>query len=70
MLDEVPNAFVVTTPGAGETEVVAAVLAACRQELADFKVPREVRVVADLPRATLGKVAKHELRRMLRPAGY
>lgn len=49
--------------GAG---LAGAVIAACRRDLANFKVPREVRVVADLPRSTLEKVAKHELRALLR----
>jgi crotonobetaine/carnitine-CoA ligase len=38
---------------------------ACRKGLADFKVPREIRFVDDMPRSTLEKVAKAELRKML-----
>lgn len=69
MLDEVPVAFVVARPDtAGGNDLADAVLAACRQELADFKVPRDVRIVKDLPRATLEQIAKHELRKLLRPA--
>ena len=41
------------------------VMAACRDALADFKVPREIRFVDDMPRSTLEKVAKAELRKML-----
>ena len=41
------------------------VLAACKSALADFKVPREIRFVDDMPRSTLEKVAKAELRKML-----
>jgi len=41
------------------------VMAACRGALADFKVPREIRFVDEMPRSTLEKVAKAELRRML-----
>ena len=41
------------------------VMAACRSALADFKVPREIRFVDDMPRSTLEKVAKAELRKML-----
>jgi carnitine-CoA ligase len=67
MLDEVPVAFVVPRPDVADgSELAAAILAVCRRELADFKVPREVRIVADLPRSTLEKVAKHELRKALR----
>lgn len=63
MLDEVPVAFITTSsddPGLREI-----VLESCRRRLADFKVPRDVRVVDDLPRSTLNKIAKAELRRQL-----
>jgi crotonobetaine/carnitine-CoA ligase len=66
MLDEVPVAFVTLNEGADPAAVPGAVIAACRAALADFKVPREVRVVAEMPRATLEKIAKAELRRRLR----
>jgi long-chain acyl-CoA synthetase len=42
---------------------VAELVAFCRERLADFKVPREVEVVATLPRDPNGKV----LKRLLRP---
>ena len=41
------------------------VMAACRTSLADFKVPREIHFVDDMPRSTLEKVAKAELRKMV-----
>ncbi len=41
------------------------ILHACKNALADFKVPREVRLVDDMPRSTLEKVAKAELRKFL-----
>jgi len=64
MLTEVPVAFIVVS---GDGAVIAReVLAACRERLAPFKVPREVRVVDELPRAALDKVAKAELRQLLR----
>jgi crotonobetaine/carnitine-CoA ligase len=69
MLDEVPVAFVVAAAAVGDDrrpELAEAVLAACRQRLSDFKVPRQVRVVDDMPRSTLNKIAKAELRRALR----
>jgi len=58
-LDEVPVAFVLASPGA---DVAAQVAKACRERLAAFKHPREVFVVLELPRATLGKVRKTALR--------
>jgi crotonobetaine/carnitine-CoA ligase len=64
MLDEVPVAFVLPTQptAAGLSERIAA---ACVAQLADFKRPHEIRVVDELPRVTLEKVAKAELRRRL-----
>lgn len=64
MLEEVPVAFVIAMlpdPGLAER-----ILARCRAELADFKVPRQVFVVDDLPRVTLDKIDKKTLRRRLR----
>jgi crotonobetaine/carnitine-CoA ligase len=61
-LDEVPVAFVV--PLAHRESLAAEVEAACAERLADFKVPRAVYGVRDLPRSTLSKVNKAELRRV------
>ena len=64
MLDEVPVAFVemaVQVPA-----VEAEIMRVCAEKLADFKVPREVRVVQSLPRVTLGKLDKKMLREQLR----
>jgi crotonobetaine/carnitine-CoA ligase len=63
MLDQVPVAFVIAATDDGE--LADTVLAACRSQLADFKVPREVRLVDELPRSTLNKIAKAELRKTL-----
>ena len=68
MLDEVPVAFVRPAPGikvAGNNELPAAVMDACRNNLADFKVPRQVLLVEDFPRSTLEKISKAELRKTL-----
>ena len=58
-LDEVPVAFVV--PLEHRESLAAELEAACAQRLADFKVPRAVYDVRDLPRSTLNKVNKAEL---------
>ncbi len=70
MLDEVPVAFVLPADRAvigdeARAALVESALAACRAELASFKVPHEVRVVDELPRSTLEKIAKAELRSRL-----
>ena len=67
MLDEVPVAFVRApeVPPAGRDALGRAVEDACRAALADFKRPREVRIVDELPRSTLEKIAKAELRKLL-----
>lgn len=67
MLDEVPVVFII--PHAGVAQLPPTlhddVMAACRNGLADFKLPREIRFVDEMPRSTLEKVAKAELRKML-----
>ena len=67
MLDEVPVAFVLVPGGPDQAPAGLAerVIDACKKSLADFKVPREVRIVPELPRSTLEKIAKAELRRQL-----
>jgi acyl-CoA synthetase (AMP-forming)/AMP-acid ligase II len=64
-LGEVGAAFVVLRPGAG----VAGddVIAWSRDQMANYKVPRTVVVVEDLPRNATGKVVKDELRGRLGP---
>ena len=63
MLDEVPVAFVVAkTPG---PDLAAAIHGLCNQALADFKRPREVIFVEELPKGLMDKVLKKELRSRL-----
>jgi crotonobetaine/carnitine-CoA ligase len=62
ILDEVAVAFVTIVPGADEDEVAAAAHDACIAQLADFKVPRRIYVIDELPEAVLGKIAKGALR--------
>ncbi|MCY0937727.1 FadD3 family acyl-CoA ligase [Streptomyces sp. H34-S4] len=59
-LGEVGKAYAVRRPGA----VVTAddLIAWSRREMANYKVPREVEFVAELPRNASGKVLKRELR--------
>jgi crotonobetaine/carnitine-CoA ligase len=67
MLDEVPVAFVrcAQTDPSAHTALIEAIHAACAAELAGFKLPREVRIVEELPRSTLEKINKATLRKML-----
>jgi fatty-acyl-CoA synthase len=61
---EVPVAFVLARqPGLQAEEV----LAACRGRIAGYKIPREVRFVAEheLPRSTTGKIMRHLLEQQL-----
>jgi len=62
-LGEVGMAFVVVRPGAQVTG--AEIIGWCRDQMANYKVPRTVEFVDDLPRNATGKVVKDELR----PAG-
>jgi crotonobetaine/carnitine-CoA ligase len=72
MLDEVPVAFVIpaaTLGPAARAGLPKQVIAECKARLADFKVPRAVFVVDDMPRSTLEKIYKAELRKRLPVAG-
>jgi long-chain acyl-CoA synthetase len=53
-------AFCEPKPGhqVGEREL----LAHCESRLASYKRPRQIRIVAELPRNTVGKLLKRELR--------
>ena len=67
MLDEVPVVFVIPRRASPEAapDLARPRHRGLRHALADFKRPREVRLVDDMPRSTLEKVAKAELRKML-----
>ena len=64
MLDEVPAAFVISQAGHAET-LPERIEAMCKESLAAFKRPHLLRLVERLPRSTLEKVAKAELRSAL-----
>jgi acyl-CoA synthetase (AMP-forming)/AMP-acid ligase II len=59
-LGEVGMAFVVLRPGAEARP--DEIITWCRAEMANFKVPRYVEIVEDLPLNATGKVLKYELR--------
>jgi long-chain acyl-CoA synthetase len=54
------TAFVVVRPGMNVT--ADDLLAACREKLSRYKVPKEIRFVASLPRNSMGKVLRRALR--------
>jgi malonyl-CoA/methylmalonyl-CoA synthetase len=60
-------AAVVLRPGA--TADPAALQAWARERLAPYKVPREVRLVEQLPRNAMGKVFKPDVARLFEPGG-
>lgn len=59
-LGEVGKAYAVRRPGA--TLTADDLIAWSRREMANYKVPREVEFVTELPRNASGKVVKRELR--------
>ena len=59
-MGEVGKAFVVLRPGMAESE--ANLIAWCRNNMANYKVPRSFALVDDLPRNAAGKVLKTALR--------
>ena len=62
-LGEVGYAFVVPAPGAEPSELAGgAVEAWCRERMANYKAPRHVELIDELPRNPSGKVLKYELR--------
>ena len=56
---EVPKAFVIARDG--ETVEEKEIRTFCREHLANFKVPKHIEVVADLPRTPTGKILKRAL---------
>jgi acyl-CoA synthetase (AMP-forming)/AMP-acid ligase II len=59
-LGEVGKAFIVLRPDA--TVTGADIISWSRDQMANYKVPREVELIDDLPRNATGKVVKEELR--------
>ncbi len=59
---EVPVAFVVLRPGVAAS--ADELIAHCRDQLARFKVPKDVTLLDALPRNPSGKVLKRDLREL------
>jgi acyl-CoA synthetase (AMP-forming)/AMP-acid ligase II len=59
-MGEVAMAFVVPMPGSEPSP--EAIIAWCRENMANYKVPRRVELVAELPTNAMGKVTKFALR--------
>ena len=57
---EAVTAVVVPREGAVLSE--AAIIESLKQKIANFKVPKRVHVISELPRNTMGKVQKNVLR--------
>lgn len=62
---EIPIAFV-TLKGQASAEEI---LASTKKILAGYKLPKEIRIVQELPKTSTGKVKKNELRELLK-AGH
>lgn len=65
------RAVAVVVPAAGvdaDAALAESLLAHCREHLARFKCPRELRFWPDLPRSEAGKIVKRDLRRALEEA--
>ncbi len=62
-LGEAVLAFVSPAPGA--VLDADAILAQCKTEMAYFKVPGEIRILADLPKGPTGKILKRALKEMI-----
>jgi len=45
-----------------EPQNVESILAYCQENLTDYKIPREIRIVESLPRSGVGKILKRKLR--------
>lgn len=58
-MGEVGRAYVVLRPGADPTQ--EQIIAWCRENLANYKVPRSVAFVAEMPRNAFGKIQKFKL---------
>ena len=67
-MGEVGMAFVVATPESAPTLSPESVIAWCRENMANYKVPRRVEILDALPANAMGKVTKFELRKRVASA--
>ncbi|WP_433632545.1 acyl-CoA synthetase [Nocardia sp. CA-120079] len=65
MGERVTAAVQLEHPEAAGPELAAELISFARAKLAGFKVPRDIRFPADLPRTPTGKLRKHELKQQL-----
>jgi long-chain acyl-CoA synthetase len=59
---EAVKLFVVKAPGATLTE--EAIVAHCKRDLASYKIPKQIRFLEALPKSTVGKILRRELRNL------
>jgi long-chain acyl-CoA synthetase len=59
---EAVRLFVVAAPGMVLNE--EDVIAHCKREMTAYKVPRQVRIIAALPKSNVGKILRKDLRAM------
>jgi len=59
--DEIIKAFVTMNPGQSADR--SDLLKLCRDNLANYKIPRDIEIRKELPKNTLGKILKRDLRR-------
>ena len=59
---ETVMAYVVPVPGQDPTE--AEILTYCRKHLAAYKVPKQIIMIAELPKTAVGKIMRKEVRKM------
>jgi long-chain acyl-CoA synthetase len=58
---EVPKAYIALKPGQSATE--KEIVEFCKQNLAPYKVPRQVEILSELPKSSTGKILHRELRK-------
>jgi long-chain acyl-CoA synthetase len=63
---ELAKAFVVLKPGQTATE--DEILSFCREHMANYKVPKGVYFVEDVPKTSTGKIMRRKLAELLKPA--